>query len=115
MAPPEKRIRKCITKPQLEIIVETMESNVKLNKGLVNSRYTCEEKLEDWKNLVKKLNAAGGAVKTLEKWQKVSISVCFCLIFNYLSSFPFLKDTNQLLNRYIYCFATRAELDLLCV
>lgn len=79
MAPPTKRNTKRASKHHIEMLVQAMEEKEQLNKGLISLNYMANQKQQDWEQLVLKLNAAGGAVKELEKWQKVSIFVHYFL------------------------------------
>ncbi|XP_064487390.1 uncharacterized protein LOC135399591 isoform X4 [Ornithodoros turicata] len=58
------------TVEQYEIMARYMQKNESLFRGTFSSEYTTHHRDRDWTELAERLNAAGGAVKTVEKWRK---------------------------------------------
>ena len=86
----------------MEIIVTEMEGNRNLYNGTFSSNYTFAMRQAEWNALASRLNAAGGAIKTTEKWIKVSIlffinikhsecivSLCICILQSYSISIKY--------------------------
>lgn len=53
-------------------MVRYMQDNENFFRGTFSSTYTAQQRDRDWAQLAERLNATGGAVKTVEKWRKVS-------------------------------------------
>ncbi len=63
--------RKKATKGQIESIIHFMEDNPLLLKGQLTNDFTAAKRQKMWQSLADVLNSSGGAVKSVEKWQKV--------------------------------------------
>lgn len=70
MAPPRR-----ILKQQLEILMNFLEKNREMSKGLIpGAPISRQETKQKWASLAKKLNAVdGGAMKTADEWKKVLV------------------------------------------
>ncbi|XP_064472656.1 myb-related transcription factor, partner of profilin-like [Ornithodoros turicata] len=58
------------TAEQYEIMVQYMQEHENLLRGTFSPAYTAQQRERDWGQLVERLNSAGGAVKTVERWRK---------------------------------------------
>lgn len=69
MAPPRR-----ILKQQLEILMNFLEENKEMSKGLIpGTPVSHQETRRKWASLSKRLNAVqGGALKTPDGWKKVN-------------------------------------------
>lgn len=76
MAPPRRIVRQ-----QLEILMDFLEENKYMSKGLLPGAPVSHQKTrQKWSVLAKQLNAVqSGALKTPDGWKKVGIRLLFCL------------------------------------
>lgn len=59
----------------VEVLADFMESNPEFARGRLSVANAKEKFKELWSQLTNRLNSLGLGVKTVEKWQKVIISV----------------------------------------
>lgn len=64
--------KKQATSAQITALMDFMQENPELSKGLLNSGLEREELEAQWRELATTLNNMGGSVKSVEKWKQVS-------------------------------------------